>query len=119
VHRLSLTPERALVLAGLLLAVLPLYASLELLLRRGGMLAASLAAAGGRILLVAVLSLGTAAGLLPWVIDLMLPTLAGIFILGEILAWPIYAVSRNRLVIALVQAAWFAWLVAGTMAIRI
>jgi pimeloyl-ACP methyl ester carboxylesterase len=118
-HRLGLTPERALVAVGLTLAFLPLYLALELLLRRGTTSVAAIASAGGRLLVLGVLMLGVAIGVLPWVIALMLPVVVVIFVLGEIVAWPIYARSRNRSAIALMQAAWFAWLVAATMAIRL
>jgi dienelactone hydrolase len=118
-HRLTLTPERAVVTALTAMTMFPLFLALELLLRRGTVLAATLASAAGRTLVVLATLLGITSGLLPGFIAFLLPLGAVFFVLVELLAAPLYAVSRNRLVIALVQTGWLAWLQASGMAIRL
>jgi hypothetical protein len=56
---------------------------------------------------------------MPWVVVLMLPSLALAFCFIEILAASIYAASRNVAVIALIDAAWVALIVAASMPVRI
>jgi hypothetical protein len=99
-------------------AMFPLFLALELLLRRGTVLAATLASVAGRALVVLATILGITTGLLPGFIAFLLPLSVVFFVLAELLAAPLYAVSRNRLVIALVQTGWLAWLQASGMAIR-
>jgi hypothetical protein len=48
--------------------------------------AAAATSLAARLVLVAVLLLGTATGMLPWVIDIMLPLVVVILVLGEALA---------------------------------
>ncbi len=118
-HRLALTPERTAVFALATLAFLPLELAMQTLLRRGRPLSAALYAAGGRVLVVLVMLAGVVAGVLPPVVMLMLPALAIVFVLIEILDASIYLASRNLLAIALLDAAWIAWIVAAIMPMRV
>jgi hypothetical protein len=65
-----------------------------------------------------VLGVGVWLGLLPSVVVLMLPALALTFVLFELLAAGVYATSRNVAVIALIDAAWLALIVAVAMPVR-
>ena len=117
-HRLGLTPERMGVFVLVGLAFLPLELATQTLLRRGRPLSAALYAAGGRALILLVLVAGVAAGVLPHVVMLMLPALAIVFVLIEVLDASIYLVSRNLLAIAALDAAWIALIVAAIMPMR-
>ncbi len=117
-HRLGLTPERMGVFVLVGLAFLPLELATQTLLRRGRPLSAALYAAGGRALMLLVLIAGVAAGVLPHVVMLMLPALAIVFVLIEVLDASIYLVSRNLLAIAALDAAWIALIVAAIMPMR-
>jgi hypothetical protein len=119
VHRLTLTPERMLVFLLSALALLPVALAFQLLLRSGSPLVASLAAVGGRALVLLILFAGVQIGVMPWVVTLMLPTLALTFFFIELLAASIYATSRNLAAIALIDAAWVALIVAAAMPVRI
>jgi hypothetical protein len=48
------------------------------------------------------------------VVMLILPSLALVFVLMEIFAASAYSTSRNLVLITLVEAAWFAWIMAAT-----
>jgi dienelactone hydrolase len=119
VHRMTLTPERALVFAASAPLLLPFSISSQWLLRRGGVARASACAVAGRALLVASLLLGVATGLLPSVVTLMLPSLVIVFVLFELLSCAIYAASRNLAVIAAIDSAWLALVIATVLPIRI
>lgn len=119
VHRLTLTPERMLVFLLSVLALLPFEVAFQLLLRCGRPLVASLAAVGGRVLVLLVLFAGVQIGVMPPVVTLLLPALALAFCFIELLAASIYAASRNVAAIALIDAAWVALIVAAAMPVRI
>ncbi len=118
-HRMTLTPERMGVFVLASIGLLPLELAMQTLLRRGRPLSAALHAAGGRVLVLLVMVGGVMAGVLPSVVMLMLPALAIVFVLIEVLAASIYAVSRNLLAIAALDAAWIALIVAAIMPVRI
>jgi dienelactone hydrolase len=118
VHRMTLTPERLLVLGGAALVLLPFTLAFQRLLRRGPPRSAALTAALGRVLVLAVLAIGVATGLLSFVVMLMLPALAIVFALMEILASSLYAASRNLAAIALIDAVWLAFSIAAAMPMR-
>ncbi len=117
-HGLAFTPERFVAFGLCTLAFLPLTLAASLTLRRGGTAGAAVAALGARVLVLLVLIVGVRAGVLAQVVLLMVPPLAGASLLIEILATSLYASSRNLLVIALVDAAWLALVVAAIMPIR-
>ncbi len=118
-HRLALTPERliASVLATLVLA--PFFIAFEVLVRRGGAAISTLLAMLGRMLIVVILAGGILAGVMPAGMTLMLPILGGLFVLFELLAASIYQACGNIVAIALVEAAWLAFIAAATLPIRI
>ncbi len=118
-HRVTLTPERLLVLAGASALLLPFSLAFQRLLRRGPPLRATVTAVLGRILVLATLGLGAASGLLSFVVVLMLPALVLVFVLMEILAASLYAASRNLAAIALIDAFWLALVIASIMPLRV
>jgi hypothetical protein len=118
VHRLSLTPHRA--IATIVAAVLltPFFFGFEVLVRRRGAVRSTLLAIASRFAIVVLLFLGAAVGMLPqvfvffaWIVLVMLMVL-------EILATAAYSVPGNILTVATAEGATFAWLVAVTMPIR-
>jgi dienelactone hydrolase len=119
VHRATLTPERLLVLLGVFALLLPFSLAFQGLLRRGPPLRASVTAALGRALVLAILGLGVASGLLSYVVVLMLPALVFVFVLMEILATSLYTASRNLACIALIDAFWLAFVIVTTMPLRV
>jgi len=70
------------------------------------------------LILLATLLLGVASGVLSFVVVLMLPSLVLVFALFELLADGIYAASRNVAVIAVIDAAWLALVIATIMPVR-
>jgi len=118
VHRMTLTPERGLVFLGASVGLLPLSLAQQALLRRGAPLRSALASALGRAVVLATLLLGVASGVLSFVVVLMLPSLVLVFVLFELLADGIYATSRNVGVIAVIDAAWLALVIAAVMPVR-
>ncbi len=118
VHRATLTPERMLVFAAATLGLLPLTLAFNLLLRRGATASATLTALAGRVLVLLVLFAGVKTGVLDVVLLFMLPTLAAVYLLFEVLASALYAASRNLLAIALLDAAWLAFVTAAVMPVR-
>lgn len=119
VHRMTLTPERTAVFFAAWVLLLPFGVAFQCLLRCGTPARAALQCGLGRVLVLAVLVLGVNVGLLSGVVLLMLPAFALIFVLFELLSASIYAASRNLPVIALIDAAWLALVVAAVMPIRI
>ena len=118
-HRITLTPERTLVFALATLGILPFSLAFQLLLRRGTPLVASLYAVAGRVLVLVMLVAGVRFGVLGRVVLLMLPALAIVFALFEVLAASLYAASRNLVAISLIDAAWLALIIAAIMPVRI
>jgi dienelactone hydrolase len=118
-HGLSLTSERFAVFALGALGLFPLALAREALLRRGRPLSAGLFSAAGRVVVLLVLFAGVQAGVLAGVVMTMLPALALVFVLVEILASSFYLASRNLLAIALIDAAWLGLVVAAIMPVRI
>jgi len=51
---------------------------------------------------------------LPFVLMLILPSLALVFVMIEIYAAATYSASRNLTLITLVETVWFAWIIAAT-----
>lgn len=118
IHSTALTPERLAVFVACSLGFLPLSLAASLTLRRGGAAGASAAALGARVLVLLVLIVGVRLEVLASVVLVMVPPLAGVSLLTEVLASSLYATSRNLLVIAVVDAAWLALVVAAIMPIR-
>jgi hypothetical protein len=101
------------------LSFLPLAMAFNLLLRRGSVVSASVFAVVGRILILLVFVVGIALGVLSGVILFMLPALAVVALVFELMAAGLYARSRNLLAIALIDAAWIALVTAAIFPIRI
>jgi hypothetical protein len=117
-HRLALTPER--LVAAILSAVIltPFFLAFEVLLRRGGIAASTLLGMFGRALIVAFLMLGVWTGVMPAVVTLMIPVLAVLFVMLELVAAATYQACGNLAAIALIEASWLAFATAATMPIR-
>jgi dienelactone hydrolase len=114
-HRLVPTPERALAALVLASLLLPFFLASETLLRRGGAAAALGLGLLGKLLVLALLLAGVAAGIVPFVVVLLLGALVVVFVLAEIAAAALYARSGNLLASATLQAAWLAWMIAALM----
>jgi hypothetical protein len=118
-HRVTLTPERMLVFAmafaGFFLLALPF----NLLLRRGPTRSATLYAVAGRLVVLAALVFGVATGVLGFVVVLMLPALALVSLLFEVLAAALYDRSHDLLAVSLIDASWLAIVAAAILPVRI
>jgi dienelactone hydrolase len=113
-HRLSLTPERLLMMIVGSVILLPFWYAFELLVRRGGVVISTVYGVIGRILIIAFMGIGVSLGILPFVIMLVLPILAPLLITFEVFAAAAYSTSRNLALIAIVETLWFVWLIAAT-----
>jgi len=118
IHRLTPTPERVAAGAVAALLLLPFFLAFEALLRRGGGVRACLLGLSGRGVIVLVVIAGVFAGVVPFVVTLMLPILAFVFLMIEVLATAIYACSRDVVLVALVESLWLGWILAVAMPIR-
>lgn len=107
-HRTAFTPERLLVMLVSTLLLLPFFIAFELMLRRGTTLAATILGSLGRIAMMIALVVGLGVGAIPFVLGLVLPIILVQFAMFEIFAASVYSVSGNLLLIALVEAMWFA-----------
>jgi LPXTG-motif cell wall-anchored protein len=112
-HRLALTPERAVFWILATLLILPFWFGFELLVRHGGLAVSTAHAVIGRIAIVLLMALGVVVGVLPFVLILMLPSIALLFVMIEIFAASAYSASRNLALIAIVESAWFVWIIAA------
>lgn len=117
-HTLVPTPERLLAAAVATLLLLPFFLAFEQGLRRGGNARAALFGAAGRVLVLVLTWAAASTGVLPRVVLLMLPSIALLYVLFELVAFGIHARARNPLVIALLESAWLAWVIAVTMPMR-
>jgi hypothetical protein len=94
--------------------ILPFWFGFELLVRRGGLAISTVQAVVGRIVIVLLMALGVVVHVLPFVLMLVLPSIALLFVTLEIFAASAYSASRNLAVIAIVESAWFVWIIAAT-----
>jgi hypothetical protein len=108
-HRLVPTPPRLALWAIVAVLLLPFFAAFESLVRRGATWRAVGGGLLGRAVLLAALVLGLAAGVLPSVIGIVLPLLAGLYLIVEIFAAPCYARARNPAVVAVAESVIIAW----------
>ena len=104
----SLTPERLMVMFASAILLLPFFIAFELTLRRGTKPVAALLGAIGRVLILASIALGLGLGTLPLVLGLVLPLFVIQFVMFEVFAAAVYNVSGSLLLIAIVEAMWFA-----------
>ena len=114
-HNLTPGPARAWAGAQLAALLLPFFLGFEHCVRRGSALGSFGVGIAGRVLTLAVIGLGVALGIVPFVVMLLLVPLALVLVLGEGLAVAIYTAGGNRLASATLQAAFLAWLIASAM----
>lgn len=107
-HRTALTPERLLVTLASALMILPFFVSFELILRRGTTPMATMLGSIGRVLIVVAIMVGLGLGTIPFVLGLVLPVFVILFVMFEVFAASVYSASGNLLLIAIVEALWFA-----------
>ena len=107
-HRTALTPERLLVTLASALLLLPFFVSFELILRRGTTVMATVLGSLGRVLVIITIVVGLGLGALPFVLSLVLPVFVILFVMFEVFAASVYSSTGNLLLIAVVEALWFA-----------
>ena len=118
-HRLVPTPTRFLLTFVLAALYLPFVLVLERATRRGTPLRAGLISVLGKVLLLVAIFVGAQLRLLPFVMVLILPLLAGLFVLFEIFAGAAYRRGRNIVLIAAVQALVLGWISAAAMPVTL
>jgi hypothetical protein len=118
-HRLTLTPERTAAFVLLAVLLVPFTTVFHFGLRRGSLLRSTLFSIAGRVLVLAILALGAISGVSSGVVMLMMPILAVLFVLVEILSVFIYRNGGNTTAAALVEAGWLAWIFAAVLPIRV
>lgn len=109
-HRLVPTVDRLVLWIALTALALPFFAAFEAVVRRGTTGASIRRGLLGRLLLLGVLVVGVFAGVMPFVIILVVPLLVLQYVFLEIFAGAAYSVGRNPAVIAVVDAVFIAWL---------
>ena len=107
-HRTALTPERLLVTLASALLLLPFFVSFELIFRRGTTVMATVLGSLGRVLVIITIVVGLGLGALPFVLSLVLPVFVILFVMFEVFAASVYSATGNLLLIAVVEALWFA-----------
>jgi hypothetical protein len=118
-HRLVPTPERFVLTFVLSALYLPFVLVLERATRRGTPLRAGLLGVFGKVLLLVAMFVGVQLRLVPFVLVLILPLLAGLFVMFEIFAGAAYRRGRNIVLIAAVQAVMLGWISAAAMPIKL
>jgi hypothetical protein len=113
------TPERFVLTIVIAALYLPFILVLERAVRRGSPLRAGLLGALSKVLVLVALFIGLQLQLLPFVLIVILPVLAGLFVLFEVFADAAYKVGRNVVLIAAVQAALLAWTTAAAMPVKL
>ncbi len=113
-HRLALTPERMVAWIMAILIMLPFWLGFEFLVRRGGIVIATVLGSVGRAAIVVLLFAGAAIGIFPTVLFLILPLIVMNFVMLEVFAASAYSTSRNLFLIALVETLLFTIPLAAT-----
>jgi dienelactone hydrolase len=113
-HRLAFTPERLLVFVPAFALMLPFWLGFEFLVRRGGVVMSIVLGTLGRVIIVLLLFGAAVVGVFSSFEFLIIPIIVLQFVALEILAASAYSTSRNLLLIALMESAWFAWILAAT-----
>jgi dienelactone hydrolase len=114
-HNLVPTPGRLVAVVVVAALFLPLFVALDLVLRRGPTVPATLQSLGGRVLIVLAVALAVRLGTMPGVVSLMLPLVAMLFLILEIAATAAYATGRNTAAIAGMQALVLGWITATAL----
>jgi dienelactone hydrolase len=115
-HRLTLTRERWVIAIVATLLTFPFWVTFEFLVRRRGLAASICSATIGRLLILILLLIGLHLSFFPYMLVLVLPIFLG---MSAIFAVAAYRVSRNLLLIGLVEAAWLASLIAAVVPVTI
>jgi hypothetical protein len=118
VHRLSLTPHRAIAMMVGAVLLTPFFFGFEALIRRGAGKRSTPYALAGRFAVVVLLFLGGATGMLSVAFVFFAWIVLVILLFLEVFATAGYAQSGNILTIAAAEALSFSWLLAATMPIR-
>jgi hypothetical protein len=118
-HHEALTPERLFITVVGACLLLPFFLSFEMLVRRGEVVISTVVGLLGRTVTIGVLLAGIMLHVIPFVVVLMIPSLAIAFVMFEIFAASAYSASGNLLAIAVVEAAWLAWIIAAVMPVTI
>ena len=113
-HRLTLTPERLLAWIFAAAMTFPFWLGFEFLVRRGAVVMSTVLGLLGRTIIVGLIFVGVMTRVFPGVLFLIVPIIAIQFVALEILAASAYSTSRNLFLIALMESAWFAWILAAT-----
>jgi len=113
-HRLAFTPERLLAWIFAAAMMLPFWLGFEFLVRRGGVVMSTVLGSSGRAIILILLLGGVMVGVFSRFLFLIIPIVGLQFIALEILAASAYSTSRNLFLIALIESAWFASLLAAT-----
>ena len=116
-HRLTPTPERLLATVLCSILLLPFFLAFEMIVRRGSVATSTIRGVVGRAIILALLAIGVNIHLLPFVMILVLPSLAMVLVFFEVFAASAYSASGNLLTIALVESAWLGWFTAAIMPI--
>jgi hypothetical protein len=114
-HRLVPTPQRLFLWVAVAALVLPFFAAFEAIVRRGRVGPSIGWGVLGRAVLLVALWIGVVSGALSPVVGLVLPLLAGLFVMLEVFAGAAYAAGRNPALIAVVDAVFVAWIVTATI----
>jgi hypothetical protein len=118
-HRLVPTPERLVLTVVIAALYLPFIVVLERAVRRGMPVRAGLLGALSKVLLLVAMFIGVVLQLLPGVLIVILPVLAGLFVVFEVFADAAYKAGRNVMLIAAVQAAMLGWITASSLPVRV
>lgn len=113
-HSLTLSPERFIFAILGAILTFPFWYGFEFMLRRGSLTISTLRASLGRALIIVMIVAGAFLQVLPFVLLLILPVVFSILALMEVFAASAYSSSRNLALIAIVDSAWFAWIIAAT-----
>ncbi|MGH7923271.1 MAG: alpha/beta hydrolase [Candidatus Binatus sp.] len=113
-HRLSLSPERLMVMAMATVLLFPFWMGFELLVRRGGLALSTVWSSIGRVLIVVLMVAGISLNVLPFVLMLVLPIIVLALVMIEIFAASAYSASHNLVLIAVFETLWWAWMIAAS-----
>jgi hypothetical protein len=114
-HRIVPTPGRAGVAAIVTPLLAPFFVRSQSALRRGPLVRGATASILGHVVVLVALAAGVVTGVFPGVVGLALPLLAGVFALVEVFGAAAYSVTRDGVLVGVVESVWVAGLVAIAM----
>lgn len=118
-HNFALSPKRMAVSALAAVLFFPAYLGFSTIVRRGPTWLATTASIVVRLVVLIVLAIGALMGLFPFVVVLLVPALAIVFVMLEFYSTAAYMNGRNTLLIAVVESLFLGYLLAATMPITI